>query len=188
MKTIIALLLCLLPALVFADSQPAICPHNSFACLKQNLDDFYTADYDRFYKVYRRAFGKAMRCHDDKAVASYLGIFSAPHDSAEVGESMQQDTEALLLLKPKCFFKGLSLLTPEQQANFIGGYHLFSRPNHVMALLQKYMKAGKYKKLAAQIYNANLGAYDSYGKGDEDAPMSDLRQQFKQYMTKAPAR
>lgn len=186
MKTIIALLFCLLPAQVFADNQPVICPHNSFTCLKQNLDDFYTADYDRFYKVYNRAFGKAMRCHDYKAVASYLDIFSAPHDSAEVSESMQQDTEALLLLKPKCFFEGLHLLTPEQQTNFIGGYHLFSRPNHVMALLKRYMQAGKYKKLARQIYNANLEAYDDFGKGDEDAPLADLRQQYKRYESKSP--
>ena len=180
MKIIIALF-CLLPGLVFADNEPVICPHNSFTCLEQNMDDFYTADHDRFYKVYERVFGQAMRCHDYKAVARYLTIHSAPHDSAEVDESMQQDTEALLLLKPKCFFEGFLLLTPEQQANFIGSYHLFSRPNHVMALLQKYMKSGKYKSIARQIYNANLDAYNSYGKADEDAPMSDLRQKYRKY-------
>lgn len=180
MKTMIALL-CLLPGLVYADSQPVLCPHNSFSCLKQNLDDFYTSDYNRFFRVYNQVFHEAMRCHNYKAVARYLSIHSVPHDSAEVDEHMQQDTEALLLLKPKCFFEGARLLTPEQRANLVGSYHLFSRPNHVMALLQKYIKAGKYKKLAGQIYNANLEAYDSYGKADEDAPMSDLRQQYKQF-------
>lgn len=182
MKMIIALF-CLLPGLVFADIQPpVICPHNSFTCLEQNMDDFYTADYERFYKVYKQAFGKAMRCQDYKAVAKYLTIYSASRDSAEVDESIQQDTQALLLLKPKCFFEGFRLLTPQQQADFIGNYHLFSRPNHVMALLQKYMKSGKYQKIAGQIYNANLSAYESYGKADEDAPMSDLRQQYEKYL------
>lgn len=180
MKTIIALL-CLLPALAYADNPPIICPHNSFRCLKQHLDDFYTADHDRFYRVYNKVFHQAMRCKTDKAVARFLSIHSAQHDSAEVDESMQQDTEALLLLKPKCFFNGALLLTPQQRANLVGSYHLFSRPNHVMALLKKYMKISKYKKLATQIYNANLDDYDSYGKADEDAPMSDLRQQYKHY-------
>ncbi|MEJ2362065.1 MAG: hypothetical protein P8Z75_11655 [Gammaproteobacteria bacterium] len=182
MKRLLVVMCLLLPGLVFADAEPKICPHNTFHCLVNNLDDFYNASYNRFFKVYNHAFQQAMQCKNDKAVARFLSIHSAPHDSAEVDEHLQQDTEALLLLKPKCFFNGALLLTAEQQANLVGSYHIFSRPNHVMAVLKQYMKKAKYKKLASGIYNQNLEAYDSYGKAEQDAPMSDLREKYRKYL------
>lgn len=182
MRKLIVVLCLSLPGLVFADSQPVICPDNSFRCLENNLDDFFTASYTRFFKVYDRAFHQAMRCKTDKAVARFLTIYSAPHDSAEVDEHLQEDTEALLLLKPRCFFDGALLLSPNQLTSLIGSYHLFSRPNHVMGLLKKYMKIPKYKTIAGGIYQANLQAYDAYGKDGEDASMSDLRQKYRKFL------
>lgn len=182
MRKLIVVLCLSMPGLVFADNQPVMCPHNTFKCLENNLDDFYTASYNRFFKVYDHAFHQAMRCRTYKAVARFLTIHSAPHDSAEVDEHLQKDTEALLLLKPKCFFEGALLLTPDQQANLIGSYHLFSRPNHVMALLKKYMKIPKYRKIAKGIYNTNLQSYDAYGKDGEDAPMSDLKDEYRKFL------
>ena len=180
MKTIM-MLLCMLPGLAFAANPSLICPHDRFTCLEHHMDDFYTADHDRFYKVYTQTFAKAMQCHNVKDVATYLTIYSWPGDNAEIDESMQQDTEALLLLKPKCFFNGMLRLSSEQRENMIGNYHLFSRPHHVMALLRKYMQDGKYKKVAGLLYNANLESYQTYGKDAEDAPMDDLYAQYKQH-------
>ena len=181
MKTIIALL-CMLPGLAISSENVGICPDNSFTCLEQHMNDFYLADHDRFYNVYTHAFKQALQCRNYKDVASYLTIhsYSTTQDIAEINESVEQDTEALLLLKPKCFFEGYLLLTPQQQANLLGSYHLFSRPNHVMQMLHKYMQAGKYKHIATLIYNANLESYQGYGKAAEDAPMDDLYQQYKQ--------
>lgn len=170
----------LLPGFVLAAEQAPVCPHNRFDCLKQHLDDFYLTDHDRFYQVYNAAFMKALRCTTYKDVATYLTIHSVPNDNAEVEESVQSNTEALLLLKPKCFFEGYLLLSPEQQDNLVGSYHLFSRPNHVMQLLQQYMRGGKYKSIASRIYNANLDAYQTYGKAAEDAPMDELYAQYPQ--------
>jgi hypothetical protein len=183
MKTIIVLVSFLSCMSLPAEAAP-VCPHDLFSCLQQHTDDFYLADHDRFYQVYDQAFAKAMQCKDYQDVANYLTIYSSSQDNAEVDESIQQDSEALLLLKPKCFFEGYLRLAPEQQENVLGNYHLFSRPNHVMTLLHKYMQGGKYKNIAAALYNANLEAYLSYGKGAEDAPMDDLYQQYKQRESK----
>lgn len=177
MKTIVALL-CLMPSLAFPAVRAVICPQNSFSCLEQHLDDFYQADHDRFYSVYAHAFKQAMQCANYQDVATYLTIHSVPHDNAEVDESIQQDTEALLLLKPKCFFEGCLLLSKQQQDDLVGSYHLFSRPNHVMALLRKYMQTKKYRHIASQIYHENLEAYQSYQKDAEDAPMDELQQKY----------
>jgi hypothetical protein len=178
MKTIFAVA-CLITSFIFPAYGAIVCPHNSFTCLKRHMNDFYVADHDRFYRVYKEAFDKAMHCRNVQDVTRYLTIYSATGDNAEIDQSMQQDTEALLLLKPTCLFDGASRLTREQRDNFIGRYRLFSRPNHVMQLLHKYMQGGKYKRLATLIYNANLDAYQSYGKAAEDAPMEDLYQQYK---------
>lgn len=178
MKTLLSLL-CLLPGLCLAANEPPVCAHNQFSCLERHMDDFYTADHDRFYQVYNQAFSRAMQCHHADDVATYLAIYSWPHDSAEIDESIEQDTEALLLLKPKCFFEGASRLNSEQRDNLVGSYHPFSRPNHVMALLHKYMQSGKYKGLAASLYNANLDSYQAYGKEQEDAPMEDLYAKYR---------
>lgn len=182
MRKLIVVLCLSLPGLVFADSQPVICPDNTFQCLENNLDDFYNASYSRFFKVYNHAFHEAMRCKTNKAVTRFLTIYSSPHESAEVDEHLQEDTEAMLLLKPKCFFEGALLLTPNQLANLSGSYQLFSRPNHVMALLKKYMKIPKYKVIASSIYNANLQSYNDYGKAGQDAPMSDLREKYQKFL------
>jgi len=147
------------------------------------MEDFYLADTDRFYKVYHQGFARALQCGNYQDVANYLTIYSATGDNAEIDESMQQDTEALLLLKPKCFFEGALRLTSMQLDNFVGKYQIFSRPNHVMALLHKYMQGGKYQHIATLIYNANLEAYQSYGKATDDAPMDDLYQQYKHQET-----
>jgi hypothetical protein len=178
MKPII-ILLCMLSGLSFAADAPPICPHNRFICLEHHMDDFYIADHDRFYRVYTQAFSRAMQCHNVKDVATYLSIYSWPHDSAEIDESIAQDTEALLLLKPKCFFAGGLRLNSEQRENLVGNFHLFSRPNHVMTLLHKYMQGGKYKRLAGMLYNAKLDAYQAYDKDEEDASMADLYAKYK---------
>ena len=180
MKTILALC-CLLPGLVASVQGAVICPHDSFTCLKRHMNDFYLADHDRFFKVYRHVFARALQCGDYQDVAEYLTIYSPSGDNAEIDESMQQDTEALLLLKPECLFEGALRLTPVQLDNFAGKYRLFSRPNHVMALLRKYMQNGKYRHVATLIYKSNQAAYQSYGKGADDAPMAELYQQYKQY-------
>lgn len=179
MKTIVAVL-CLCSVLVLPAYGADVCPRNTFTCLKQHLDDFYLADHDRFFRVYTQAFQKAMQCRHYEDVTQYLTIHSASHDNAEIDENVQQDTEALLLLKPRCFFEGYLRLSAEQQENLVGSYHLFSRPNHVMALLHRYMQDGKYKQVAALLYNANLEAFQDYGKDAEDAPMDDLYEQYKQ--------
>lgn len=178
MKTIFAFI-CLTTGLSFPAYGAVVCPRNTFTCLEQHMDDFYLADHDRFYQVYEQAFKRAMQCRNHQDTARYLTIYSAPGDNAEIDESMQEDTEALLLLKPGCFFDAMLQLTPEQRDNLVGKYRLFSRPNHVMALLRKYMRGSKYQQLATLIYNANLDAYQSYGKDDEDAPMDDLYAQYK---------
>lgn len=179
MKMIFALL-CLIPGLaIAADEPPVICPQNTYTCLVAHTEDFYLADHDRFYTVYTQAFAKALQCNNYQDVTSYLTIYSSPDDNAEIDESVRQDTEALLLLKPKCFFEGALHLTPEQEELLVGKYQLFTRPNHVMALLHQYMQNGKYKRIASLLYNANLDSYESYGKNDEDAPMDDLYQQYK---------
>lgn len=178
MKTII-FLLCMLPGLTLAADETRICPHNSFNCLEHHMEDFYLADHDRFYRVYEQSFARAMQCHDYQDVARYLTIYSSTGDNAEIDESLKQDTEAMLLLKPTCLFEGAARLTAQQLDNFIGSYRLYSRPNHVMTLLRKYMQNSKYQKIARRIYNANLYGYQSYGKDDEDAPMDELYQQYK---------
>lgn len=178
MKTIIALL-CMIPMLAFSAERARICPQNTFSCLEHHMDDFYQADHHRFYRVYTHAFNKAMQCANYQDVANYLTIHSAVHDSAEIDESMEQDTEALLLLKPDCFFEGYLLLTPQQQENLVGSYRLFSRPNHVMQLLRTYMQGGKYQHIATLIYNKNLDAYQSYKKDADDAPMEYLYKKYK---------
>jgi len=160
MKTILVSL-CLISGLSLPVYGAVVCPHNTFSCLEQHMNDFYLADHDRFYAVYKQAFMRAMQCHNHKDVARYLTIYSSEGDNAEIDESMQQDTEALILLKPVCFFEAVMLLTPEQRDNLVGKYRLFSRPKHVMALLHRYMKSGKYRKVATLIYNANLEAYQN---------------------------
>jgi len=169
----------LMAGLVFPAYAAVICPHNAFACLERHMEDFYMADHDRFYRVYRSAFHQAWECRHYPDVSRYLSLYSSAGSEAEIEESMQQDTEALLLLKPVCLFEGVLGLNPEQQDNFIGGYHLFSRPHHVMRLLRSYMHGGRYQHIATRIYNANLRAYLSYGKGSEDASMEELRDQYK---------
>jgi len=177
MKTMI-IMVCLLAGPAMASEPPPVCPHNQFSCLQRHMDAFYQADHDRFYGVYKRVFAAAMRCQDYRAVANYLTIYSAPRDNADIDASMEQDTEALLLLKPVCLFEGVLRLEPQQRANFIGKYHLFSRPNHVMAMLRRYMKNPKYKIVANKIYQANLEAYNDYGKALQDADMSDLYNKY----------
>ncbi|MBI1423254.1 MAG: hypothetical protein GC149_07300 [Gammaproteobacteria bacterium] len=174
-------LACLLGILTGPAQADVVCPHNLFSCLLRHTDAFYLADHDRFYTVYNQAFARAMRCDNYDAVAEYLKMHSTHHDNAEIDESVQEDTEALLLLKPKCFFEGVARLNQEQRDNLLSNYRLFSRPNHVMALLRKFMHAGKYQHIATAIYNANLESYQEYGKDADDAPMDDLYEQYKSH-------
>jgi len=176
MKSLI-ILFCLLATPVLAASPP-ICAQNRLSCLERHMDDFYQADHDRFFVVYKRAFAAALRCRHDGAVTKYLTIYSAPGDNAEIDEHLEQDTEALLLLKPRCLFEGFQHLSAEQQDNFIGKYRLFSRPNHVMALLRRYQQDPRYKAVASRIYQANLEDYEGYGKAAQDADMSDLYNKY----------
>jgi hypothetical protein len=176
MKSLV-FLFCLLATPVLAASPP-ICPHNRLTCLERHMDDFYQTDPDRFFAVYKKAFAAALRCRNDEDVAKYLAIYSAPGDNAEIDEHMEQDTEALLLLKPRCLFGGFQRLTAEQQSNFVGKYRLFERPNHVMALLRHYLQDPKYKSVANQLYQANLEAYKEYDKSLQDADMSDLYNKY----------
>ena len=178
MKHYIVLLLGLY-VMVNPGANAAVCQDNTYECLLTEYNRFYAADRTRFMGVYSEAMNKALVCTSTSDMARFLKIHQAPFENPEMDEAILVDTEALILLRPKCFFEGMKSLNSLQQYSVVDRYRLVRRGNAVMRLFKAFSDKPEYSAVAKQLYAANVSTWRQNWKGKNDAPQKKLHAKYK---------
>jgi hypothetical protein len=123
-------------------------------CLRENFEQLYKSEYERFFEILRVAEKTATKCDSVLKTVDFLDVARAIGNNAEVAEYFSQVVEIMCTTSSECLLEGLLGVSEESRVTIISGLRAptFLEKETIRAVFVRYRNNPRYKTLMGRYF------------------------------------